>query len=214
MKAKPNTRELVKTIIVEDHHILRESFCETFSEEKGFFVVGDTESADLADKMCYELRPDLVLMDVRTEGGSSGLDALERLRPLYPEMKIIIMSGFDELSYSPRAREHGANAFIFKSKSAGFFIDTAHKVMNGAFYFPEDRKITLPNGETPFTVREMEILRQLCRYKTRETIAGDFDISKRTIDRHVENMLKKSGFSSTTELIIYVIANGWINPQY
>ena len=209
-----NTEKLIKVVLVEDHHLLRDSFCATFNKDKGFVVVGSTESAAAADDICERYNPDLVLMDVCTESGASGLDALVRLRALYPEMKIIIMSGFDELSYSPRARENGANAFLFKSKSSEFFIETARKVMKGETYFPEDKHIPLPKGETPFTDREMEILRQLCKYKTREMIAEELHISKRTIDRHIENMLAKSGFSSTTELIIYVVSNGWVNPRY
>ena len=205
---------LIKTVVVEDHHLLRESFCAAFNEDKGFLVVGDTASADVVDSLCAQHAPDLVVMDVCTEGGASGLDALIRLRSEYPDMKIILMSGFDELSYSPRARENGANAFIFKSKNSEFFIETAHRVMRDETYFPEDRQIPLPNGETPFTERETEILRQLCRYKTRTLIADELFISERTVDKHIENMRAKSQFSSITELIIYVVSNGWINPQY
>ena len=199
---------LIKTVVVEDHHLLRKSICETFSEDKGFLVVGDTASADVVDSLCTRRHPDLVLMDVCTEGGASGLDALIRLRAEYPDMKIILMSGFDELSYSLRAREGGANAFIFKSKSSGFFIETAHRIMNGETYFPEDKQILMPNIEMPFTEHETEILRQLCKYKTRAVIADALFISERTVDKHIENMLAKSEFSSITELIIYMMSNG------
>ena len=214
MTENATPKRFVKTVVVEDHSVLRESICKEFSEDMGFLVVGSTESAELVDDLCLRLQPDLVLMDVCTEGGASGLDALVRLRAQYPHMKIILMSGFDELSYSPRAREYGANAFIFKSKSAGFFIETAHKIMAGGFYFPEDKQIPLPNGEAPFTIREMEILRDLCKYKTRSMISEELNISEKTVSKHIENMLAKSGFSSITDLIIYVVSNGWINPQY
>ena len=207
-------KKLIKVILVEDHRVLRDSFCAAFSEDKGFLVVGDTESAAVTDELCKLHRPDLVLMDVCTDGGASGLDALERLRPRYPDMKIILMSGFNELSYSPRARELGANAFIFKSKGVDFFIEMAYRVMEGETYFPEERKILLPNGESPFTEREKEILRQLCMYKTRHMIAEDLAISENTLKKHIENMLAKTTFSSTTDLIIYVISNGWINPIF
>jgi len=203
-----------KVIIVEDHRVLREAFCAAFNADNGFVVVGDTENAALLDSLCLIHQPDLVLMDVCTDSGESGLDALARLRPLYPDLKIILMSGFDELSYSPRAKQMGANAFIFKDRGIDFFLETSQRVMRGDTYFPEERQIPLPNGESPFTEREAEILRHLCEYKTREEIADELFISKRTVDRHVENMLAKSGFSSTIELIIYVVSNGWINPQY
>jgi len=207
-------KELIKVVLVEDHLVLRDSFCAAFSAEKGFAVVGYTESAAEVDELCALNRPELVLMDVCTDGGASGLDALERLRPLYPHMKFILMSGFNELSYSPRAKDLGANAFIFKSKGVDFFIEMAGRVMDGETYFPEERKILLPNGEAPFTEREKEILRQLCMYKTRHMIADDLNISENTLKKHIENMLAKTTFSSTTDLIIYVISNGWINPIF
>ena len=210
----PAERRLIKTVIVEDHDVLRESFCDSFSEGKGFQVMDSTASADLADILCNRHHPDLVLMDVCTASGASGLDALRRLRPKYPDMKIVMMSGFNELSYSPRAREYGANAFIFKSKSYDFFFEIIDKIMDGEYYFPEDRKIPLPNGETPFTDREMEILRQLSMFKPRSVIAEELFISENTLKRHIGNMLGKSGFSAIAELVIYVVSNGWINPNY
>ena len=124
------------------------------------------------------------------------------------------LSGFNELSYSPRAKVMGADAFIFKSKGVDFFIETAHRIMGGETYFPEDRKIPLPTGKSPFTEREMEVLRQLCMYKARQTIAKELFITEKTLEKHIENMLLKAGFASTTDLIIYVISNGWINPMY
>ena len=204
---------LIKVIIVEDHRVLRDSFCLAFNNN-GFLVVGTTESAAASDDLCLKLKPDLLLMDVCTDGGASGLNALMRLREKLPDMKIILMSGFDELSYSPRAKEMGADAFIFKNKGIDFFLEMARRVLEGEKYFPEDRKIPMPNGETPFTARETEILRQLCLYKTRQKIAEELFISEKTLKKHVENMLTKSGFVSATELIIYVISNGWINPKF
>ena len=206
-------QELIKVVLVEDHQVLRDSFRMAFNEATGFCVVSDTESATAVDDLCARLRPDLVLMDVCTDS-ASGLDALERLRPLYPETKFILMSGFNELSYSPRARALGANAFIFKSNGVDFFLETARGVMKGETYFPEDRKIPLPGGAAPFTEREMEILRELCMYKSRRLIAQELCISEKTLKKHIENMLAKTTFSSTTDLIIYVLTNGWINPMF
>ena len=207
-------RKLARVVLVEDHRVLRDSFRLAFGADRGFEVVGDTGTAAMLDELCTQLCPDLVLMDVCTDGGASGLDALERLRPLYPHMKFILMSGFNELSYSPRARELGASAFIFKSKGVDFFLETARSVLAGAVYFPEEQQIPPATGEAPFTEREMEILRQLCMYKSRHTLAEDLHISEKTLKKHIENMLAKTEFSSMTDLIIYVISNGWINPKF
>ena len=208
------TSRLIKVVLVEDHDLVRDFFCEDFSEKNGFQTVGATSDASAADALCRDLRPELLIMDVCTEGGASGLDALARLRPLYPEMKIILMSGYDELSYAPRAKTYGANAFIFKSKSSGFFLEIARKVLNGETYFPEPLKIPVPEGEAPFTNREMEILHLLCKKKSRAEIASLLYISEGTVNKHIERMREKGGFSSTFDMVVDIVSKGWINPNF
>ena len=206
--------DLIKVMIIDDHHVVRDSFRKVFSKANGFQVVKELTTAFLAVDECIAIKPDLLLMDVCTEGGYSGLDALKRIKDIFPDMKVIIMSGFDEISYAPRAKALGADAFVFKSKSIDFFLDTAKKVINGETYFPEPKKIPVPQGEVPLSEREMEILRLLCGHKSRAEVAEELFISDKTVKRHVENMLEKTGFSSTVELIVYVISNGWVNPNY
>ena len=206
--------ELITVVLVEDHDLVRDLFCEDFSEKNGFQTLGATADASLADELCRDLRPALLIMDVCTEGGASGLDALERIRPLYPNMKIILMSGYDELSYAPRAKKHGANAFVFKSVSSAFFLDIVRRVLNGEAYFPEPLKIPVPEGEAPFTNREMEILRLLCKKKSRAEIADLLYISEGTVNKHIERMREKGGFSSTFDMVVDIVSKGWINPNF
>ena len=125
------TSKLIRMVMVDDHLALLDSFHKDFSEENGFTVVAKLASADDADEVCRRLCPDLVLMDVCTEDGASGLDALARLRPEFPDMKILMMSGFDEMSYAPRARELGAQGFLFKSRSFDLFMEAARGVFVG-----------------------------------------------------------------------------------
>lgn len=206
--------KMTRVLIVDDHKVMRDSFEKLFGEMSGFAVVGGTPNASFAEVFCERLHPDLVLMDVCTESGASGLDAAKRLRKNYPRLKIIIMSGFDEISYAPRAREIGADAFVYKSKSMDFFAGVIRDVMAGGTYFPESRTIPVPAGEAPLTEREMEVLRLLCMHKSRREIASELFISEMTVKRHVANMLEKTGFSSSVELAFYMITNGWINPMY
>ena len=204
----------VRVIVVDDHDMILESFTRAFSEAEGFKLVRTLTSAAQARGACLELRPGLLIMDVCTEGGASGLDALTSLRAEFPEMKIIIMSGFDEISYAPRAKELGAHAFVSKTNGFGFFVDIARRVMDGEKVYPQPKKIPMPNGEAPFTQRELEILRLLCMSKSRPEIAESLLISEKTVKRHIENMREKTGYSSVMELVIYVLSNGWINPIY
>jgi len=184
-------------------------------ENTGNFVVaGKLSRADHAELYCQRLKPDLVFMDVCTENGASGLDATKVIRQKYPEIKIIVMSGFDEITYAPRAKEAGAQAFVFKSKSLEFFSEVANGVMRGKTYYPEAKMIPMPMGEAPLTEREMEVLRLLCKHMTGKEIADELFISENTVKYHKANMLAKTGFKKAVDLAFYMITRGWINPHY
>ena len=160
------------------------------------------------------VKPDLVIMDVRTEGDISGIEATKNIRDKMPEIKVIVMSGFNEISYSPRAKEAGAHAFIFKSKSLDFFVEVAENVMKGQTYYAQPQAIPMPTGEVPLTEREMEILRLMCKYMTSKEIADELFITERTVKFHKANMLAKTGFKKSIELAFYMVSNGWINPLH
>ena len=149
-------------------------------------------NADYALDFCRHLHPDLVLMDVCTEGGASGLKAVEDIRKSDEEIKIIVMTAFDEISYAPRAKEAGAHAFIYKSRSLSEFEQTARDVMSGGGCFPEPKTIPMPQGEAPLTEREMEILRLMCKHMTNKEIAAELYISEDTVKYHKKNMLRKN----------------------
>ena len=179
-----------------------------------FIVVGSLKSALHVEIYCMKLKPDLVFMDVCTEGDASGLDATKIIRERYPNIKIIVMSGFDEVTYAPRAKEAGAHAFIYKSKSLDYFVEVAQGVMEGKYYFPEPKTIPTHMYEDPLTEREMEVLRLVCKHMTNKEIADELFISEHTVKYHKSNMLAKTGYKKTIDLAFYMISKGLINPLY
>ena len=95
---------MTNVLIVEDHVSMRESLTTALTAAGDFSVVGEVPNADYALDFCKHLHPELVLMDVCTEGGASGLKAVEAIRKTDSEVKIIVMTAFDEITYIPRAR--------------------------------------------------------------------------------------------------------------
>ena len=203
-----------KVLIVDDHESMCDSLRYTLESRDCFTVVGSLPCAAGAELYCEQLRPDLVLMDVCTEGGASGLDATKTLRARFPDIKVIVMSGFDEITYAPRAKEAGAHAFVLKSRSLDFFAEVAVSVMQGETYYPEAKTIPMPMGEAPLTKKELEVLRLMCKHLSSKDIAEELFVSEGTVKYHKANMLAKTGFSRAVDLAFYMISNGWINPQY
>ena len=205
---------MYKTLIVDDHKSVCDSLERAFAESGDFLVVGRLGNASYTDIYCAKLTPDLVIMDVCTEDGASGLDAIKALRDNHPETKILAMSGFDEITFAQRAKEFGAHAFVDKSQSLDFFIETARGVMMGRHYFPEAKKLVFSDEKPPLTSREMEVLKLLCKHKTNGEIAEELGISENTVKFHKKNMLAKTGFANCVDLAFHVISHGWINPLY
>ena len=205
---------MIRILIVDDHTAIRDSFRCAFEEMEDMEVVGDIPDASAAPLFCRELEPNVVLMDVCTAGGSSGLTATQEIKQQSPNIKVVVMTGFDEVTYMPRAKECGADAFVEKSMSLPFFIQVIRGVMNGQTYFPERRTIPVQPGEAPLTSRELEVLAMICEGRSRADIAKNMCISENTLYRHIQNIVGKTGFKKTSELAAYVVLNGLLNPKY
>ena len=205
---------MTSILIVEDHETMREAITAAFTATGRYQILGGTPTAGAAELFCEKLRPDLVLMDICTEGGASGLTAARQIKEHFPQIKVIIMTAFDDLSYIPRAKEAGADGFVYKSRSFQVFIDTTDQVMAGKAVFPEPKTIPLANGEAPLTDREMEVLRLMCKNKSNREIADELFISESTVRFHKASMLAKTGFTRSLDLAFYMVSNGWINPLY
>ena len=206
--------KLIKVLIVDDHESMRDLLANEFCRENGFEVVGSIGNAADTEVFCLKKQPDVVILDVCTEEGASGLDAAVKIRAKHPEIKIIVTTGFGEITYASRAKEIGVHAFVYKIKGAAYYLEVARRILNGETIFPEPKTIPLPHGEVPFTDREMEVLRLMCKYMSYRSVADDLFINEKTVRRHMENMRLKAGFSTTMELLVHVLSNGWINPHF
>jgi DNA-binding NarL/FixJ family response regulator len=206
--------ELKKVLVVDDHKSMRDFLEREFTPEHGFMVVEGIGCAKDAEAFCIVLRPDLIIMDVCTDFGASGLDAAQKILKSCPDTKIIVTSGFEGVTYMPRAKELGAHAFVYKINGGEFYREVAVRVLNGEYVFPDRKTIPVSNGETPFTKRELEVLRLYCNYMTTKEIAETLTLSEATVRKHIENMREKVGAKSAMNLVAYVLSNGWINPNY
>jgi len=205
---------MVRVLIVDDHDFICDALTNALESTGEFTVMSRLSNAAHAEVFCERLQPGLVLMDVCTDGGACGITVTKALREKYPDMKIIVMSGFNEITYTPRAKEAGAHAFVYKSKNLDYFIEVARKVMNGETCYPEAKTIPMPMGEAPLTEREMEVLRLMCKNLTTREIAEELYISFDTVKYRKANILAKTGFTKSVDLVFHVISNGWINPLY
>ena len=191
-----------KVLIVEDQEMPRQLFEIFVRSDPRYVHAASISNAELAVDFCAHGRVDLILMDVMTELGSSGLDAAEEIKKKYPQVKIIIVTSMPEASWLSRARAIGVDSFWYKETKKEPILEVMARTMAGEHIFPDDTPL-VPIGYTnnhEFSDRELEILRELITGDSNAEIGERLGIAASTVKYHVQNMLEKTGMHTRTEL--------------
>jgi len=173
------------------------------------------KNADIAYFYCAQGNIDLVLMDVFTELGANGLDASERIKKTFPQIKIIVVTSMPEVSYLERAREANVDSFWYKEVRGEPLLSIMDRTMKGESVYPDKTPEVLLGKASSyqFTDRELEVLHEVILGATNEQIAKKLFIAPNTVKDHVEKMLQKTGFSNRTELAVRARERGLIIPE-
>ena len=202
---------MVKILIVEDQTMLRE-FMESFiNQQKDMTTVGTTDDASKAPELCRKLKPDLVLMDVVTKNNSSGITYTAQIRREFPNIKIVIMTSFPDITFSEEAKKAGAHSFIDKEMGNEHLLHVIRNTMKGHSIYsgPSTR---LPFN-AHFTEKEITVIRHVCQGVTRDEIASKMNISESMVKQHISSILDKTGFNSISKFAIYAVSRGIIVPE-
>jgi two-component system vancomycin resistance associated response regulator VraR len=191
-----------KVLIVEDQEMPRQLFEIYVKSDPRYLHVASISNADLAIDFCGQGRVDLILMDVMTELGSSGLDAAEAIKKKYPAVKIIIVTSMPESAWLKRARKIGVDSFWYKEAQKEPILAVMERTMAGERIYPDETP-TVQIGCTDnhaFSERELDILRELISGDSNAEIGARLGIAASTVNYHVQNMLDKTGMHTRPEL--------------
>ncbi|MFN5320048.1 MAG: response regulator [Planctomycetota bacterium] len=200
----------LRILIVDDHPIVRDGLNLRISAESDLEVCGEAENVVQALEKVEATRPDLVIVDIALKA-SHGLELIEQLAAKFPQVKMLVVSGFEESLYAERAVRAGANGYLNKQESNEKLIEAIRVVMRGDCYLSEAMKQRMlarvvrrrTVGSSPaelLTNREMEIFRLIGSGMTTSAIANQLFLSPHTIDSHRENIKKKLGVRNAAEL--------------
>ncbi|MEI3536037.1 MAG: response regulator transcription factor [Bacilli bacterium] len=199
-------------MIVEDQQMPKTLFSHYINSSNHFYLQIAIENASIADIVCTKMPVDLILMDVVTENGESGLVAAEKIKKKFPNIKIIIVTSMPECSYIKRAKKIGVEGFWYKEINEQPILSIMEKVINGEIVYPEQLQpvkvgLALSNE---FTEKELIILRLILGGYSNVEIAQKLGVSPGVIKNHVANMLLKTGFRSRTQLAVRARETGLV----
>lgn len=197
-------KEKINIMIVEDQVMPRQLFETIIKSDEKLNLVLTIDNAEIADICCKRHIIDLVLMDVVTKDGASGLVAAEKIKAENQKIKIIIVTSMPEYSFVKRAKEIGVEGFWYKDFSKEPILSLINRVIDGEIVYPEDKpSVSLGLADSnEFSERELEILKEVTGGFTNAEIAEKIGISEKRVRNLVSIMLDKTGFRSRTELAV------------
>lgn len=221
----------IKYIITDDHKIFRHGLKYALTDDPEIQYVGEAENGKELLELLKTTIPDVVLLDLKMPI-MDGIEAVKQIRPLYPDVRILMLTSHDDEHFVLHLIELGANGYLIKNAEPNEIKKAIHSVYNHGFYFNElmnnamlKKLATVSNPEKPQTYpdktqeekitipvklndRETDVLKGICNELTTAQIAEQLYLSPRTIEGIRTSLIDKLGVKNVAGLVVYAIKNG------
>lgn len=195
-------QRLIRVVVADDHPMARRGTQAILEQSPGVAVIATASDGAETLRLVAERRPDLLVLDVRLPD-ISGIQVARKVRTGFPEVKILIVTGYDDVGYARALLEIGVDGYLKKTASAEEIVAAVNAIESGKRVF-EARAIaeTFELRIEPLTPHEMEVLRLLAEGRRNAEIADILGRSAKTVEYHVTHILGKLGARSRAEAII------------
>jgi DNA-binding NarL/FixJ family response regulator len=208
----------IRLLVCDDHEVIRSGMV-TILAGSEIEVVAQAANGNEALEQVEAVKPDVVLLDIRMPG-SDGLATLEKIKSIDPDVKVVMLSTYDNPTYVARSVALGASDYILKGASRDDLIATITAVTRGESptRSGELRRVAgamrirqvLDDDEVPLTQRETQVLRHVALGLSNKEIGRSLEISVETVKEHVQNILRKIAVSDRTQAAVWAVRRGLV----
>jgi DNA-binding NarL/FixJ family response regulator len=205
---------IIRTIIVDDHRILRDGIKALLKEMRNVELVGEASNGKELIPMLGGCNVDLILMDINMPK-MNGIDASREALKLCPNVKIIILSMHDDIQYYDSIVQLGVDGFLLKESNYDELEKAIESVFDGRPYFSQELLLKLlrtkkQEATVHITDREKDVLKLICLGLSTAEIADKLFLSVSTIEKHRAELLLKTNSTNSTALAVYAIKNNLV----
>jgi len=186
-------------------------------------VVGEAGDGEEAVKLANELKPDVIVMDIRMPK-LNGIEATKKIKELEPSIAVLVLTAYENDQYIFALLEAGAAGYLLKGVRVQEVIEAIRAVYAGESVLHPviarrviNRVVAPVPAEAPvsepLSEREMEVLKLAAKGISNKDIADELFLSPRTIQAHLGNIFNKLGVASRTEAILHGLRKGWLTLE-
>jgi DNA-binding NarL/FixJ family response regulator len=209
---------MIRLVLVDDQDLIRRGMRALLNSDPSLELVGEADDGQTALQVVAQHQPDVVLMDIRMPG-MDGVAATRAISQTYPQVKVLILTTFDDQDYVQQALAAGAVGYLLKDTPFEELTQAIHLVEKGYTQLspgliakmlaatspptqpPSQPDLTLLSELTP---RERDILYRIAQGANNREIAEQLFLSEKTVRNHVSNLLSRLGLRDRTQAAIYV----------
>ena len=208
---------MIKIIIADDHQIFVEGICSILNSQENIKVIGTAATGqEVKNLVAKKSDIDIAVLDIEIPEGN-GIETAKFLSLNYPNIKVIILTMFDNIGYIRKVLQAGAKGYLLKGNSKAKLIEAIQAVFNGNEYMGEEINKALiagmrhknMTGDIKLTRREKEVLPLIADGLTTPQISKILFIEPTTVDTHRRNLISKTGSKNTKGLVRFALEKGY-----
>jgi DNA-binding NarL/FixJ family response regulator len=205
-----------RIFIVDDHPIVRKGLAQLINQEPDMVVCGEAENAQNALELLKRIRPDLAIVDISLQG-IDGIELIKKIKDRDINLPILVVSMHDESLFAERALKVGAKGYIMKQEAIEKMMEAIRKVIKGEVYVSERVSATIvkkfidgkaESTRSPMEVlsnRELEVFQLIGQGFGTRQIAGELNVSIKTVESYRANIKEKLNLRNAAELIRHAV---------
>ncbi|MBK8987530.1 MAG: response regulator transcription factor [Chloroflexi bacterium] len=223
----------MKVLIVDDHPLFRQGLRDLLDTDPIMNVIGEAADGEVAIETVLDIRPDVILMDINLPT-INGLQVTRKIKSQFPDVKVIMITGYDDAEQVFHAFRVGASAYCPKDVTPESLTNIIQAVFAGKYAVGDkimaydellswiEQKIGRFSGPlvsdsdelfVPLSPREMEILEHVTKGLSNKEIAYKLGISHQTVKNHMTAILRKLRVDDRTQAAVYALRHGWVRLE-
>ncbi|MDD5082488.1 MAG: response regulator transcription factor [Dehalococcoidales bacterium] len=215
---------VITVMLADDHQIVRQGLRALLETEPDLQIIGEAADGSETVQLVETLQPDILVVDIMM-GGMNGIEVTRQISKRATKPKVVVLSMYSNEAYVIEALQAGASGYVLKEATANELVRAIHEAIAGRRYLSSslsERAIQAYLQKTATTTldpydmlssREREVLHLAVEDHTNAEIAARLFISRRTVEIHRANMMRKLGLSNRVQLIRYAIQRGILPPE-